>query len=55
MFISGGILRSLDARIRKVVNNFLDGQTIQKSFIYANVRNGGLGIPCLVDEYNAYK
>jgi hypothetical protein len=55
MFISKGVLESLDTRIRKVVNNFLGGQAIQKSFIYANVRNGGVGIPCLVDEYNAYK
>jgi hypothetical protein len=55
MHISKNVLERLDIRIRKVVNNFLCGQTIQRSFIYANVRNGGLGIPCLVDEYNAYK
>jgi hypothetical protein len=33
MFISEGILKSLDSRIRKVVNNFLGGQAIQISFI----------------------
>jgi hypothetical protein len=49
------ILKRLDCKIRKVVNNFIGGQSIQKSFIYANVRNGDLGIPCMRDEYDAYK
>jgi hypothetical protein len=51
MDIPKGVLERLDTRIRKIVNNFIDGQAIQKSFIYANVRHGGLGIPCMVDEY----
>jgi hypothetical protein len=42
MRIPKGILDRMDRRIRKVVNNFIGGQSIQKSYIYANVRNGGL-------------
>jgi hypothetical protein len=53
MDIPKNVLVKLDIRIRRVVNNFLGGQAIQRSFIYANVRNGGLGIPCMEDEYHA--
>jgi hypothetical protein len=55
MDISNTILESMDWRIKRVVNNFIGGQSIQRSFIYANVRNGGLEIPCMKDEYAAYK
>jgi hypothetical protein len=55
MYVPEGVLNRLDIRIRKVVNVFIGVQTIQRSFIYANVRNGGLGILCMVNEYNAYK
>jgi hypothetical protein len=55
MDVPDTVLNKLDCRIRKVVNNFIGGQSIQKSFIYANVRNGGLGIPCIIDEYDTYK
>jgi hypothetical protein len=50
MNIPKGILQRLDLRIRRIVNNFLGGQAIQRSFVYANVRNGGLGIPCMLNE-----
>jgi hypothetical protein len=55
MDVPDTVLNKLDSRIRRVINNFIGGQSIQKSFIYANVRNGGLGIPCMIDEYDAYK
>jgi hypothetical protein len=55
MNIPKGMLQKLDLRIRRIVNNFVKGQSLQRSFIYGNVRNGGLGIPCLFNEYYAYK
>jgi hypothetical protein len=33
----------------------LEGQSVQKSFIYANIKNGGLGFPNMEDQYAAYK
>jgi hypothetical protein len=45
MEIPKGVLDKMDRRIRKIVNNFIGAQSIQMSYIYANVRNGGLGIP----------
>jgi hypothetical protein len=55
MNIPKGMLLKLDLRVRKIVNNFIKGQSLQRSFIYCNVRNGGLGIPCLFNEYYGYK
>jgi hypothetical protein len=55
MNIPKGMLERLDIRIRKVVNNFIKGQALQRSFIYANVRNGGLGALNMLNEYHAYK
>jgi spore maturation protein CgeB len=48
-------LEMINRRIRKLTNNFLKGQSIQMRFIYANVRNGGLGVPNMVNEYAACK
>jgi hypothetical protein len=48
-------LRVVDKKVRSVINNFSKGQPLQKSFIYTSVKNGGLGIPCMEDEYAAYK
>jgi hypothetical protein len=45
----------IDRRIRKLINNFLKGQSLQLSFIYGNTPNGGLGVPNMEDEYAAYK
>jgi hypothetical protein len=47
------VLDSIDVRVRKLVNRFLKGQNLQKSIIYPSVKNGGLGIPCMEDEYAA--
>jgi hypothetical protein len=40
-----GILDDMDCRIRRIVNRFLKGQTLQKSYFYIRVRNGGFGVP----------
>jgi hypothetical protein len=53
MFVPKGCLELIDKRIRKLINRFFVGKSIQKSFVYTNVRNGELGIPCMVDEYAA--
>jgi hypothetical protein len=45
----------VDQRIRRLINRFLKGQSIQKSFIYANVMNGGLDVPNINDGYAAYR
>jgi hypothetical protein len=50
MDIPNTVLDNMDRRIRKIVNNFIGDQSLQKSFIYANVKNGGLGIPRMKDE-----
>jgi hypothetical protein len=48
-------MEQIDKRIRGVINQFVKGQCLQKSLIYANVKNGGLRIPCMIDEYAVYK
>jgi hypothetical protein len=55
MKIDKKYLEMMDRRIRKLINNFLKGQSVQLSFIYGNARNGGLGVPNMHDEYAAYK
>jgi hypothetical protein len=40
-------LKVIDDKVKNVVNRFRKGQCLQKSFIYANSRNGGLGLPCM--------
>jgi hypothetical protein len=55
MFIPKGTLAVVDKKVRSVINNFTKGQKLQKSFIYASVKNGGLGLPCMEDEYASYK
>jgi hypothetical protein len=40
MDVSKKFLRMIDKRIRKLINNFLKGQSLQLSFIYGNARNG---------------
>jgi hypothetical protein len=35
-------LNVIDRKIRKVINQFICGQTIPKSYCYASVKNGGL-------------
>jgi hypothetical protein len=42
-------------KIRRIVENLLKGQKLQKSIMYASVKNGGLEQSYLVDEYYAYK
>jgi hypothetical protein len=49
------VLDSIDVRVRKLVNRYLKRQSLQKSIIYARVKNGGLGIPCMEDDYASYK
>jgi hypothetical protein len=48
-------LELIDRKVRGVVNGFVKGQSLQKSFLYANFKNGGLGLPSMLDEYAAYK
>jgi hypothetical protein len=55
MGISEKFLEQIDVKIRGVINMFVKGQYLQKSFIYASVRNGGLKIPCMMDESAACK
>jgi hypothetical protein len=53
MDIAKQCLVKLDKRIRKIINRFAGGQSFQK--IYASAKYGGVGLPCMVDEYAAYK
>jgi hypothetical protein len=55
MSIDKKYLDMINRRIRKLINNFLKGQSLQLSFIYRNARNGGFGVPNMEDEYAAYK
>jgi hypothetical protein len=55
MTIEKKYLDMINRRIRKLINNFLKGQSLQLSFIYGNARNGGLGVPNMEDEYAAIK
>jgi hypothetical protein len=55
MDIHAKYLNVIDNRVRSVVNRFIKGQCLQKSFIYANGRNGELGVRCMIDECAAYK
>jgi hypothetical protein len=55
MEVGSSYLDNLDRRIRKVINHFVGGQSIQKSYLYASAKFGGLGLPCMRDEYAAYK
>jgi hypothetical protein len=55
MEVGSTYLDELDRRIRKVINRFTGGQSIQKSYLYASAKFGGLGLPCMRDEYAAYK
>jgi hypothetical protein len=40
---------------RRIVDNFIKGQKLQVNMMYMSGKDGGLGIPCMKDEYNAYK
>jgi hypothetical protein len=55
MYIPKGTLSIVDKKVRKVINNFVKGQKLQRSYLYASVKNGGLGLPCMEDEYASYK
>jgi hypothetical protein len=55
MNLSKGALNTVDKKVRSIINNFVKGQRLQKSFSFASVRNGGLGLPCMKDKYTAYK
>jgi hypothetical protein len=39
-----GIFDDVDCRIRRIVKRFLKGQSLQKSYFYASIRNGGIGV-----------
>jgi hypothetical protein len=55
MNIPKGSLKIIDEKVRKVMNQFVKRQCFQKSFIYADVKNGGLGVPNMEAEYAAFK
>jgi hypothetical protein len=55
MNLSNYSLKVIDEKVRRIINRFVKGQTLPLSFVYASVRNGGLGVPCMKDEYTAYK
>jgi hypothetical protein len=55
MNIPKGSLKIIDEKVRKVINQFVKGQCIQKNFIYDSGKNGSLGVPSMKDEYAAYK
>jgi hypothetical protein len=48
-------LNVIDEKVRMAIIRFVKGQTLPLSFIYASIKNGGLGVPCMKDEYAAYK
>jgi hypothetical protein len=48
-------LKEIEQKLRNIILRFVKEQSLQKSFLYTNVRNGGLGLPCMKDEYRAYK
>jgi hypothetical protein len=55
MNLSNYSLKIIDEKVRRIINRFVKGKTLPLSFVYASVRNGGLGVPCKKDEYAAYK
>jgi hypothetical protein len=48
-------LKVIEEKVMRVINRFVKGQPLPSSFIYASIRNGELGVPCMKDEYTAYK
>jgi hypothetical protein len=54
-YIQGGQIDLIDKKIRRIINNFLEGQKIQKNMFYVSPKVGGLDIPCLRDEKNMYR
>jgi hypothetical protein len=42
MYIPKGTLNIIDKKVRSVINNFVKGQNLQKSYLYASVKNGGI-------------
>jgi hypothetical protein len=55
MNLSNCSLKVIDEKVRRIINRFVKGQTLPLSFVYASIRNGGLEVPCMKDEYAAYK
>jgi hypothetical protein len=45
----------IDVRIRRVINNFVKGQSLQNAYIHATLKNGGLEIPQIEKEMHAYR
>jgi hypothetical protein len=55
MDVPKGVPQSIDKRVRNIINRFMKGQYLQKSFIRESARIGGFGVPCMEDEYAAHK
>jgi hypothetical protein len=46
---------NLDKRIHRVINQFLGGQKLSKTYIHSPIKKGGLEIPLAIQEMNAYR
>jgi hypothetical protein len=45
----------IDVRVRRVINNFVKGQKLQKAYIHTLLRNIGKEIPEIEKEIHAYR
>jgi hypothetical protein len=54
MNIPNGVVESIDKKVRNIINRFVKEQNLQKSFIYASVRNGVLWVSWMNDSNAAY-